>query len=219
MKESPRKFCSNCGKRKHLEQFHKNKQSRDGRARLCKPCACAKSSEWREANQERARKSIREWRAANKERENENARSWRKANKDKIAGYTKKRASAQKESAAKWYQKNRSAMIERSRVWKKENRARARLLSRTSENRRRARKMQADGAHTAEDVQEQYERQKGRCYWCGKRVGKNYHVDHIVPLSRGGSNWPENIVLACPSCNISKSNKLPHEWPQGNRLL
>jgi 5-methylcytosine-specific restriction endonuclease McrA len=43
-------------------------------------------------------------------------------------------------------------------------------------------------------------------------VGDKYHVDHVVPLSRGGSDGPENIVISCPRCNCSKSSKLPEEW-------
>jgi 5-methylcytosine-specific restriction endonuclease McrA len=40
-----------------------------------------------------------------------------------------------------------------------------------------------------------------------------------VPVSRGGSNDISNIVLACPSCNLQKGTRLPHEWPEGGRLL
>ena len=90
---------------------------------------------------------------------------------------------------------------------------------RAQKHNRRALERGADGWHTREDIQIQYERQKGKCYWCGEKVDKGYHVDHVVPLSRGGSNWPDNLVIACPSCNQSKSDKLPHEWIEGGRLL
>lgn len=43
-------------------------------------------------------------------------------------------------------------------------------------------------------------------------------VDHVVPLSRGGADDAENIVISCPTCNLHKHNKLPHEWLEGNRL-
>lgn len=33
-------------------------------------------------------------------------------------------------------------------------------------------------------------------------------VDHVVPLSKGGSNDPENLVLACNPCNSRKGSKL-----------
>lgn len=82
---------------------------------------------------------------------------------------------------------------------------------------RRARKLQNGGNHTAADIQAQYKSQRGKCWWCGKKVGDKYHVDHRVPLARGGSNAPENLVIACPKCNLSKGARLPHEW--GDRLL
>lgn len=44
-------------------------------------------------------------------------------------------------------------------------------------------------------------------------------VDHVVPLVKGGSNGPDNLVIACSTCNLRKNDKLPHEWPEGGRLL
>lgn len=85
-----------------------------------------------------------------------------------------------------------------------------------------ARKKHATGTHTVQDIQTQYDRQDSKCYWCGKKLGKakhEYHVDHVIPLVRGGSNNPDNLVIACPHCNQSKHDKLPHEWFQGGRLL
>ena len=83
----------------------------------------------------------------------------------------------------------------------------------------RARKQAAGGVCTKKDVAYQYKAQKGHCYYCARKVGSEYHVDHVIPLSRGGSNSPENIVIACPECNTSKQDKLPHEWQRGGKLL
>lgn len=86
---------------------------------------------------------------------------------------------------------------------------------------RHARKMSVPGSHTPEQSREQYERQKGKCYWCKKKVtwGK-HHEDHVIPLSReGSSNDISNIVIACPHCNQSKHDKYPWEFPEGGRLL
>lgn len=38
------------------------------------------------------------------------------------------------------------------------------------------------------------------------------HIDHVWPLSKGGSNGPENLVLACAECNLRKSAKTPMEF-------
>lgn len=46
------------------------------------------------------------------------------------------------------------------------------------------------------------------CHWCGVSCKDNYHVDHIQPLSKGGSNRIENICISCPPCNLKKGAKL-----------
>lgn len=87
-------------------------------------------------------------------------------------------------------------------------------------HRRRARLKNATGSHTPEQLLEQYTRQKGKCYYCQKKVAwGQHHIDHVVPLSRGGSNDISNLVATCPHCNLSKHDKLPHEFFQGGRLL
>lgn len=52
----------------------------------------------------------------------------------------------------------------------------------------------------------------GRCCHCGKKisVGKDFTVEHIIPLSKGGTNNIENIVALCKTCNDAKSDKVIH---------
>ncbi len=76
---------------------------------------------------------------------------------------------------------------------------------RANNYRRRALKRNNGGSHTVQDIRKQYANQKGKCYYCKKKVGTAYHVDHVIPLSRGGSNGPENLVVACPTCNLRKN--------------
>ena len=49
------------------------------------------------------------------------------------------------------------------------------------------------------------------CVYCGSESGP-FHLDHVVPKSRGGSDQPENLVTACARCNLSKHCMLPSEW-------
>lgn len=51
-----------------------------------------------------------------------------------------------------------------------------------------------------------WRRDGGKCARCGSRDRLEY--DHIVPISRGGSNTTRNIELLCESCNRSKSDKI-----------
>ena len=76
----------------------------------------------------------------------------------------------------------------------------------------KARKRGAQGSHTATDVGRIYAMQKGRCWWCNRSLRNAYHVDHRVPLSRGGGNGPDNLVISCQRCNDSKGARLPEEF-------
>ena len=53
-----------------------------------------------------------------------------------------------------------------------------------------------------------------RCKSCDADVsGKGkYHLDHIIPKSRGGSADWENLQILCASCNYSKSTRMPGPW-------
>lgn len=48
------------------------------------------------------------------------------------------------------------------------------------------------------------------CVACG--FTQDLHVDHIVPLSRGGTNDLENLQMLCSRCNLSKGAKTMEEW-------
>mgnify|MGYP001355667372 FL=1 len=54
-------------------------------------------------------------------------------------------------------------------------------------------------------------RQGGVCTYCGTSDGP-FDLDHIYPVSRGGSNEPSNLTLACASCNRSKGARTLREW-------
>lgn len=63
---------------------------------------------------------------------------------------------------------------------------------------------------------EVFERDKGICCICKKALDKkgynSFHVDHIVPLSKGGEHYSlDNLQLLCPNCNLKKSNKMPNK--------
>lgn len=50
-----------------------------------------------------------------------------------------------------------------------------------------------------------------RCAYCGSDRGP-FHLDHIMPWSRGGDHRPDNLTVACASCNLSKGAKTIAEW-------
>ncbi|MEN9791425.1 MAG: hypothetical protein RLZZ63_1083 [Gemmatimonadota bacterium] len=52
-----------------------------------------------------------------------------------------------------------------------------------------------------------------RCVYCGTGLGLEHAtLDHVIPLSRGGTHHPGNLVAACQPCNQLKGSLLPHEF-------
>ena len=52
-----------------------------------------------------------------------------------------------------------------------------------------------------------------RCVYCGSGLGlENATLDHVIPVSRGGSHLPGNLVSACRGCNQRKGSLLPTEF-------
>lgn len=53
---------------------------------------------------------------------------------------------------------------------------------------------------------------QGLCHYCGRKfAAKELTMDHVVPLARGGTSTPGNIVPACRECNRDKKLETPAE--------
>ena len=180
------KTCSKCGESKPLSEFSSMPRCKDGLHSWCKAClrALAKAN----YDPERARQlhAVRQQDPA--------YRAMKKAASDR------------------WHAEHPDRAKAATDAWREAHPDRHRANSRAGTNRRRARERDAVGTYTAADVLAQHDRQKGRCFWCHEEAGSVYHVDHVTPLALGGSNGPENIVITCPTCNLSKNAKHPMDF-------
>lgn len=104
----------------------------------------------------------------------------------------------------RWRERNADSERARCREYGKQNPGKQRIRS----SRRRAREMHAPGSHTLEDLAEIRLRQLDRCFYCGARCKRRGHFDHLTPISKGGSDAPENLRLSCSPCNLSKADKV-----------
>lgn len=150
-----------------------------------------------------------------RERENERSKNWYYQNPDKVKEYRAVRKSHYRALGKAFYYRHRDRILIRNRAVfpKKRFKSMFGQYRTTYMRNRRAAKMGAEGFHTEEDIYIQLARQDWRCYYCLKEFENDvYDVDHLMPLTKGGSNWPANIVCACPSCNRSKNDKAPWEW-------
>jgi 5-methylcytosine-specific restriction endonuclease McrA len=141
---------------------------------------------------------------ANRELAAERSRRYREANPEKRA-----------ETWARWYAKNRERVqianrqrydAEVHRAWRNANREKYREI----QLRRRARLAKAAGADYTNErlIRARFSYYGNRCRYCGAEG--DLEVDHVIPLARGGSHWPANIVPACSPCNKRK-NARPHK--------
>jgi 5-methylcytosine-specific restriction endonuclease McrA len=188
--------------------------------RVCKPCYRSRRKRYYDTHQEQATAYTRSWVANNPERKKAADKAYRERSREQIRPvkhdwYIARRDRVKAKKKARYH-----ANPEWHRAQSRQYHRTHKHVAKAAVARRRAREAAAQGQHTKEDVQRQYQAQKGKCYWCGKDVSNVYHLDHVIPLAKGGSNGPENLVIACPSCNLSKRDKLPHEWPgNGGKLL
>lgn len=61
---------------------------------------------------------------------------------------------------------------------------------------------------TARDLARLRARQGGRCAACHSPLAGDEHLDHIIPLARGGRHSIGNVQFLCPACNLTKSDRL-----------
>ena len=192
----------------------------------------ARTPEGIERRREADREYKRKWRKEHAEEFRKQRRDHYAKNKKKLRAYERKRRKKsglstiytrryraknpekQKAYNKKYYWANRETMLAKVKVWMKEhpdydrNRHRRNpARARASNGRRKARMRGADGSYRMQDISRLYFLQGGFCH-CGERLD-NFEIDHIIPLSKHGTNWPWNLQLLCGPCNGRKSNKMP----------
>lgn len=136
-----------------------------------------------------------EWRAANIKR----AREWQVKNEERRKAYMRD-----------YCAKNSSAAVDRMAQWKKDNPDKSKANAIDYQNRRRAKIENADPKDREQAAAFTLREKRKRshdCYYCKKRFRGKFNIDHIMPLARGGSHSTDNLCVACPFCNRSKSDR------------
>ena len=217
-----RYFTGCCCPRQHIsERFVKSAG--------CVKCTLEKTKERRVADPEHTRELNRKHRNENRDRLNDldRKRYWNNPEKFRAKGkrgYWKDPERA-KSRWATYFRKRyleeeyRKAAQHRTRKWTEDNPEQAARNRRVGASRRRTRELNAVGSFTSQDIAELYAAQNGRCIYCNKQFQQKYHVDHIQPISRGGTNNRSNLQLLCKPCNLAKHCRDPFVHAQSIGLL
>lgn len=100
----------------------------------------------------------------------------------------------------------------KAKRWKLLHPDRNSFNSRQYEHRKRG----AIGICTEAQLQARIDLFGRRCYLCGcdwdALPFDKKTIDHVIPIIRGGTNWPANLRPACRSCNSSKKDGPPKPW-------
>lgn len=111
---------------------------------------------------------------------------------------------------------NRALEVARVAEWAKNNPERRRVHVKTCKHRRRS---QTNGWIPSSKLSAWEGAQAKVCHWCEVECD-TYHLDHRVPLARGGEHSLRNLVISCPACNRRKGARCPIEFAQSmGRLL
>jgi 5-methylcytosine-specific restriction endonuclease McrA len=186
--------------RRSVSQPNKERRAAQARAR-------------RAANPERYKDLQRRYDAKRREQQKEKQRIRRKEKYEQILEYNRK-----------WYADNSDRARERGRKLNKQYRTVSPDKKKQCDNkwrkanpdkvramwlRRRARKAGTSGECSAQQANQRIAMYGVACAYCG---GKFEHLDHVIPLSKGGSNWPANFRPSCAKCNKSKGSKTLAAW-------
>ncbi len=176
----------------------------------CIECARERAAGWYEKNKQRAIDAQRVW-WQGRDVEITRARDAKYRQKNRVRIRECQRAwegkEENKEKKKKWGQAYRAKYPERERQRAQRRRDANPAKFRAYAAARRARKRKAEGTYTEMDVERISRLQKCRCAICRTSLKRGYHIDHIVPLIRGGTNWPSNIQMLCQRCNQRKSGR------------
>lgn len=177
----------------------------------CRACKRARDSAYRSANAEKIAAYMKVYYANNRDHLIAVASKYLADNKDAINKAERERYKKEDHWRVKNPEKHKARLAE----YLAQNREARRIY----EHNRRARKRSAGGEISHGIAKRLFALQKGLCPCCNRQLGKDYHMDHIIPLALGGSNDDGNMQLLRAECNLEKQAKHPVDFMQSRGFL
>lgn len=180
--------CNKCSELKPFnKEYFKAKNTTWGLAKECRKCNAERNAAWKKT--EKGKLLIRRSNKKNKEKIAAYARRYQAKNREKISAYV-----------SAWRSRDIERHRENDRLWKRKHKDKAEAY-------RHARR--AAGVFDRSIAKQLLMLQKCRCAICRTSIRDGYEIDHIMPVSLGGSNASSNLQLLCMRCNRRKGANDP----------
>lgn len=176
------KICTVCLESKSLDDFPIRNRSLDGKALKCRQCIQQYNKLYYKKNSQKVKLLVKQYSINNLEKVKEKSKSYRQKPENKERA---KLASKTYRRSAKY----KLILAHRQMAY----------YSRT--------RYGAVGACTTEQLNARWEYYGHRCWIC---LAPAKETDHVIPVSKGGTNWPANLRPICKICNVRKGNKWPY---------
>jgi len=237
------KPCSKCKELLPLTSFSRHngaKSSKTGYRASCKKCDVEDNRLYRATNREKVNANKRDWaknnrdkllptearyREKNRDRLREYHQSWKEKNADHYKAwqieYREKNKDRKKELDRIYQQNNKDKVNAASRRYRERHPDRVREIKKNQARRhpevslntsmRRRARLAQNGVYevTAKDIMKML---RQPCVYCG---APSEHIDHVIPIAKGGRHSIGNLAPACKSCNLHKSSKFISFWKAG----
>lgn len=206
--------------------------SRD-KSNNCKNCASIRSKKWFIENRVRSMVTKNAWKLANIDSVKASAVVLRQKNKEAnrikdAAKYIKNKEVIKARSKA-WLENNHGKRLVQQKIYREKHPEKIKEWSaawsasnpealRVQKQNRRAKEKGA-GRISKTIVEKLFKLQKGVCPCCRQPLGKDYHLDHKMPLALGGPNTDDNMQLLRQRCNQQKGAKHPVDFMQSRGFL
>ena len=182
------KVCIICSSEKQITEFSINKANKvDGYTNDCKICRNIKNTKYRKLNHEK---------------ELERYKKYKKENREKVS-----------QTHKKWYEKNYiESDIGRANIRARQKKYRmseiGKITKKDLEQKRRS-QVYGNFYQDSKEAIKALRQNATHCFYCKCEL-EQMHIDHFVPLAKGGEHKANNLVASCPTCNLKKKDKDPY---------
>ena len=208
------KRCTKCGENKPStnEYFSYTNKSKGKLKTWCKVCDKEYQKEYRENNKDTIKEKNKVYRENNKDKIREYKKEYRENNKDKIREGRKVHYENNKDKVREgrkvYYENNKDTILEKNKVYYENNKDKVREWSKRYQHKKRGN----GGSYTKAQWLDALEYFDYKCAYTGECIKHSCDIEHIVPISKGGTSYIWNLVPSTKSANCSKHNRDMEEW-------